>query len=289
MAKVKRDYYEVLGLNKSASEKEIKKAYKKLAMKYHPDRNPDNPVAAENFAEAKTAYEVLNDEEKKSQYDQFGLDAFDANGQSTRGGFGHGFGGQGGGYDDIFGGMFNQQREAPRPQPQKGTDIHSVIEITLADAIEGCQKEIRLPNTTEPLMVRIPQGINKGQKLRVNGKGNPGTLGAGRGDLIVEVSLLEDEKFKRIGNDLYHTVEVPFTTAALGGSFQVPTFTGFLKIKIPEGTQTGRKFRIKGKGVSNVSGSNIGDLIYEVLIKTPETLTAKQRELLTELAKTFEE
>jgi len=278
----KRDCYEVLGVNKSASDKEIKKAYKKLAMKYHPDRNPDNPVAENNFREVKSAYEIVGDAEKRAQYDDFGHGAFDENGQGRQGGFG-----QQGGFDDMFGGMFGQRQQQQRqyqPQPEKGSDIIATIEITLEEAVEGCMQEIKLPNNPVLLEVSIPAGIDKGQRVRVNGKGNPGSLGGGFGDLLVEVGIAEHETFRREGRDLYCLIDTPFTTAALGGSLKVPTFSGFINIKIPQGTQVGRKFRIKGKGIKSMKNDLVGDLIYEVMITTPTSLSAQQRELLEQFA-----
>jgi molecular chaperone DnaJ len=284
----KRDCYEVLGVSKSASDKEIKKAYKKLAMKYHPDRNPDNPVAENNFREVKSAYEILGDEEKRQQYDDFGHSAFDENGQGRHGGFGHGgFGQQGGGFEDMFGGMFGQrqrQQQQYRPQPKKGSDIIATVEISLEEAVEGCVQEVKLPNNPVLLKVTIPAGIDQGQRVRVPGKGNPGSLGGGYGDLLVEVHLAKHDIFRREGRDLYCLIDTPYTTAALGGSLKVPTFSGYINIKIPEGTQAGRKFRIKGKGIKAMKGDLIGDLIYEVVIPTPTTLTYEQRALLEQLA-----
>lgn len=275
----KRDCYEVLGINKSATIKEIKKAYKKLAMKYHPDRNPDNPVAQEKFREVKSSYEILSDEEKRQEYDDFGFQAFDENRP-------RGFNRSSDGFGDMFGDMFNQQRQQRRyqPQPEKGSDIILQLELSLADVIKGCSQEVKLPNNPLPLTVAIPAGINHGQRVRITGKGNPGTLGAPRGDLYIEVDLLEDDLFKREGNDLYCLVETSFPTAALGGTQKAPTFDGFINIKIPQGTQAGRKFRIKGKGITSMKGDSVGDLIYEVKITTPTTLTDKQHQLLTELA-----
>ena len=278
----KRDCYEVLGVSKSASDKEIKKAYKKLAMKYHPDRNPDNPIAENNFREVKSAYEIVGDEEKRQQYDDFGHGAFDENGQGRQGGFGQ----QGGGFDDMFGGMFGQRQQQQRyqPQPEKGSDIIATIDISLEEAVEGCVQEIKLPNNPTLLEVTIPAGIDEGQRVRVNGKGNPGSLGGPFGDLLVEVSLVKHDIFRREGRDLYCLIETPFTTAALGGSLKVPTFAGYLNIKIPVATQAGRKFRIKGKGIKAMQGDLIGDLIYEVVIPTPTELTSAQRTLLEQFA-----
>lgn len=278
----KRDCYEVLGVNKSATEKEIKKAYKKLAMKYHPDRNPDNPVAQENFREVKSSYEILSDVEKRQEYDDFGHQAFDENRRSAHSGFNR----SAGGFNDIFGDMF-QQQQRHQPRPEKGSDLLYSVELTLEEAINGCQKEIKLPNNPQLLMVAIPAGIDQGQRVRVPNKGNPGTLDAPRGDLLVEVELLEHDVFKRQGNDLYCLIATSFPTAALGGTMKVPTFHGFINIKIPQGTQAGRKFRIKAKGVKAMNSDLTGDLIYEVIINTPTRLTEKQQELLSQLAETL--
>ena len=286
MSKDKQDCYKVLGVSKSASEKEIKKAYKKLAMKYHPDRNPDNTVAQEKFREVKSSYEILSNAESRDQYDSYGHAAFDQNGRGGQ----SGFGGQSD-FSDMFGGMFNQgrQQQTYQPQPEKGSDILISVEVSLEESINGCQKEIRLPNTTAPLVVTVPKGINSKQRVRVTGQGNPGTLGAPRGDLFAVVEVLEHDFFKRDQQDLYCDIDVLFTTATLGGTITVPTFTGFIKIKIPQGTQYGRKFRIKGKGIPSMKADHVGDLIYNVKIKIPESLTTQQEKLLTELAETFEE
>jgi len=279
----KRNCYEVLGVSQSATEKDIKKAYKKLAMKYHPDRNPDNPVAQEKFREAKAAYEILNDPESRQLFDDYGHSAFE-NGQARgRGGFG-----QGDDFNDMFGDMFGQrQQRRYQPQPEKGSDIILQLEINLEDAVEGCVKEVRLPNTTTPLSITIPAGINEGQRVHVPGHGNPGTLGAGRGDLFVEINLLEHAFFKRKGNDLYCDLIVSFPVAAIGGSARASTFSGYINMKIPAGTQAGRKFRVKGRGVKAMNSEQVGDLIYSVVIPTPTTLSEEQRQLLTQLAETM--
>jgi len=282
----KRDCYEVLGVNRTATDKDIKKAYKKLAMKYHPDRNPDNPVAQENFREVKAAYEILNDPEKRQQYDDFGHSAFE-HGQG-QGGFGQGgFGGAD--FGDMFGDMFGQRQQRTQqrrrePQPQKGSDIILKAELTLEESIEGCVQEMRLPNTATPLAVTIPAGINQGQRVRVSGKGNPGTLGAERGDLFVEVQLLEHETFTRKGNDLYSDILVSFPTAVIGGTAKAPTLSGHINLKIPAGTQVGRKFRIKGRGIKAMNSEQTGDLIYTVVIPVPEEVSNEEHRLLSELA-----
>jgi len=283
----KRDYYEVLGVTKTASEQEIKKAYKKLAMKYHPDRNPDNPVAQEKFREVKEAYEILNDPEKREQYDDYGHDAFENGQPRGRGGFGQGGFGGGGDFNDMFGDMFGQRQQHQQryqPQPEKGSDIILQVEMTLEESIEGCQKEVRLPNTSNPLAVTIPAGINKGQRVRIAGQGNPGTLGASRGDLFVEVVLTEHEFFTRKGNDLYCDLITNFPTATIGGTAKATTLAGYINLKIPAGTQVGRKFRIKGRGIKAMNSEQVGDLIYTVVIPTPTEVTTEQHKLLTELA-----
>ena len=281
----KRDCYEVLGVSKSATEKDIKKAYKKLAMKYHPDRNPDNPVAQEKFREVKESYEILNDEEKRQQYDDFGHSGLE-NGQARgRGGFGQGGGGD---FNDMFGDMFGQrQQQRHQPQPQRGSDIILQVELSLEDAVDGCEQEVRLPNTTDPLLVDIPAGINQGQRVRVSGKGNPGTLGASRGDLFIEIVMLEHEVFTRKGNDLYCDLVTSFPIASIGGTAKATTFTGHINLKIPAGTQVGRKFRIKGRGIKAMNSDVVGDLIYTVVIPTPTTLTDAQHKLMSELAETM--
>ena len=188
----------------------------------------------------------------------------------------------------MFGGMFNQGRQQThQPQPEKGSDILISVDVTLEESINGCQKEVRLPNTTDPLVVAVPKGINSKQRVRVTGKGNPGTLGAARGDLFAIIEVLEHELFKRTQQDLYCAIDVLFTTAILGGTITVPTFTGFIKIKIPQGTQHGRKFRIKGKGIPSMKSDHVGDLIYDVKINIPGTLTSQQEKLVTELSETF--
>ena len=280
----KRDYYEVLGVSKSATDKDIKKAYKKLAMKYHPDRNPDNPVAQEKFREVKEAYEILNDEEKRQQFDDFGHSAFENGQPRGRGGFGHG----GGDFNDMFGDMFGQrqqqQQQRHQPQPEKGSDIILQVELSLEESVEGCTHDVRLPNTTAALPVVIPVGINHGQRVRVVGKGNPGTLGAPRGDLFVEVVLLDHDVFTRKGNDLYCDLETSFPVAAIGGTAKAATFSGYINLKIPAGTQVGRKFRIKGRGIKAMNSDHVGDLIYTVVISTPTELSERQHQLLAELA-----
>ena len=280
----KRDYYEVLGVSKSATDKDIKKAYKKLAMKYHPDRNPDNPVAQEKFREVKEAYEILNDEEKRQQFDDFGHSAFENGQPRGRGGFGHG----GGDFNDMFGDMFGQrqqqQQQRHQPQPEKGSDIILQVELSLEESVEGCTHDVRLPNTSTALPVVIPVGINHGQRVRVVGKGNPGTLGAPRGDLFVEVVLLDHDVFTRKGNDLYCDLETSFPVAAIGGTAKATTFSGYINLKIPAGTQVGRKFRIKGRGIKAMNSDHVGDLIYTVVISTPTELSERQHQLLTELA-----
>jgi molecular chaperone DnaJ len=345
----KRDYYEVLGVAKTASDDEIKKAYRKLAMKYHPDRNPDNPEAEEKFKEAAEAYEILSDSEKRSMYDRMGHNAFEG-GMGGGGGFGGGFSAEDifSQFGDIFGGAFGgggrQQQRARR-----GSDLRYVLELTLEEAVKGIKKTITFsapapcetcsgkgsqnPNDVETcktchgagqvrmqqgffsvqqtcstcrgqgkiiknpckschgsgvadrqqtLEVTIPAGVDNGDRVRLSGKGEAIRDGQS-GDLYVEVVVREHEIFQRDGADLYMDVPVSIADAALGKEIQIPTLDGRVSLKIPEGTQTGKLFRLRGKGVKPVRTSMQGDLLCRIVIETPVNLTSRQRELLQEL------
>ncbi|WP_318400378.1 DnaJ C-terminal domain-containing protein [Photobacterium leiognathi] len=303
----KRDFYEVLGVAKTASEKEIKKAYKKLAMKFHPDKNPDDPTAADKFKEVKAAYEILTDKEKRTAYDQFGHAAFDNPGMGGghHGGGHQGFnGGFGGGnyadFEDIFGGAFGDMFSNARggrggfgsrhsTRPQKGEDLQYTMEIDLEDAINGASRVIDLPvfegNTqvNKKLNIKIPAGIEDGGRIRLSGKGHPGINGGAQGDVYIQMNIRPHPRYTREGNNLHCKATTDFVTAALGGKIEVNTLGGAISLKIPEGTQNGRKFRLKGKGVTDRKG-NTGDLIVQLHIETPQNLSDRQKELLAEFA-----
>ncbi|ADN77092.1 chaperone protein DnaJ [Ferrimonas balearica DSM 9799] len=345
----KRDYYEVLGVGRDASERDIKKAYKRLAMKYHPDRNPGDAAAEASFKEVKEAYEILADEQKRAAYDQFGHAGVDPN----RGG-----GGFGGGADfgDIFGDVFGDifgGRRGGRQQARSGADLRYNLELTLEEAVKGCKKELKIPslvgcetchgsgakpgtsaNTcgtchgtgqvqmrqgffavqqtcpscggrgkvitdpctscrgqgrvekTKTLSVTIPAGVDTGDRIRLAGEGEAGEMGAPAGDLYVQVHIKEHPIFVRDGNNLYCEVPISFANAALGGEIEVPTLDGRVVLKVPAETQTGRMFRLRGKGVKSVRSHAVGDLVCKVIIETPVNLTERQKELLRELDET---
>ncbi|MUI53400.1 DnaJ domain-containing protein [Aliivibrio fischeri] len=292
----KRDYYEVLGVSKSSTEKEIKKAYKRLAMKYHPDKNQGDAQAADKFKEIKEAYEVLTDPDKRGQYDDFGHAAFQNGGN---GGFGGGFGGgqsQGfGGFEDIFGSafggrsrggfgsggfedMFSQHRQ---PRAQKGQDRQFNLTVDFADAIKGCEQIIELPvnGVNKKINVKVPAGIEDGEKIRFAGKGESGINGGPAGDLLIQINTRPHATLKRDGNDLICPVTTDFVTAALGGEVEIQTLESRFKLKVPAGTQNGRKFRMKEKGVKSRKGVT-GDLLVEITVATPTNLTEEQKTLL---------
>jgi len=348
----KRDYYETLGVPKNASEEEIKKAYRKLAMKHHPDRNHgDTSKDAETkFKEVKEAYEMLSDGQKRAAYDQYGHAGVDPN---MRGGPGaEGFGGFAEAFGDIFGDVFGgaRGRTSGGRQVFRGSDLSYAMEVTLEEAAEGKEAQIRIPSwddcgtckgtgakpgtkpitcTTchgagavqmrqgffsvqqtcptchgsgkiipEPctvchgqgkiknnktLEVKIPAGIDDGMRIRSTGNGEPGTNGGPPGDLYIEIRLKKHELFERDGDDLHCVVPVSMTTAALGGEISVPTLKGAAAIDIPDGTQSGKQFRLRGKGIKGVRSSYPGDLYCHVRVETPVKLTEHQRKLLKEL------
>jgi len=344
----KRDYYEVLGVEKSADAKQIKKAYKRLAMKHHPDRNADNKEAAEEkFKEIQEAYSILSDEQKRQAYDQFGHAGVEgaAGGGNPFGG-GSPFGG--GGFGDIFGDIFGGGQAQP---DNRGSDLKYDLEIDLKQAAEGATVKIRVPKnetcdtcsgsgakpgtsvktctscggsgqvqmqqgffavqrpcpqcsgtgqkietpcTTcrgqgvvrkqKTLSVKIPAGVDTGNRIRLSGEGEAGVRGGQSGDLYVEVHVKQHEIFHREGNDLYCEVPIDIATAALGGSIEVPTLDGKLKIKVPAGTQTGKMFRLRGKGIKAIRHGGTGDLMCQVKVETPVNLSKKQKELLEEFS-----
>ena len=345
----KRDYYEVLGVSKTASDDEINKAYRKLAMNYHPDRNQGEKAkeAEEKFKEVKEAYEMLSDGQKRAAYDQYGHAGVDPN--SGMGG-GFGAGGFAEAFGDIFGDMFGGARARGGRQVYRGNDLSYSMEITLEEAAKGKDAQIRIPSwdscdtchgsgakpgtspktcTTcggqgsvqmrqgffsvqqtcphcrgtgkiipEPcpscsgqgkikrqktLEVKIPAGIDDGMRIRSSGNGEPGVNGGPPGDLYIEIRVKEHDIFERDGDDLHCQVPVSFITAALGGEIEVPTLQGKVAIDIPEGTQAGKQFRLRGKGIKGVRSSYPGDLYCHIVVETPVKLTEYQRKLLREL------
>jgi len=346
----KRDYYEVLGVPKNASDEEIKKSYRKLAMKYHPDRNQGDASAEVKFKEAKEAYEMLSDAEKRAAYDQYGHAGVDPN---MRGPGGAGFGGAGfaDAFGDIFGDIFGQaRRQQGGRQVFRGNDLSYAMDITLEEAATGKDAQIRIPSyddcdtchgsgakpgtsaktcgtcqgsgqvqmrqgffsvqqtcphcrgtgkiipdpcspcngngkikTHKTLEVKIPAGIDNGMRIRSTGNGEPGTNGGPPGDLYIEIRTLKHDIFERDGDDLHCAVPVGMTTAALGGEITVPTLQGEAAIDLPEGTQTGKQFRLRGKGIKGLRATFPGDLYCHITVETPVKLTEHQRKLLKEL------
>ena len=348
----KRDYYETLGVEKNASEDEIKKAYRKMAMKFHPDRNPDSKTAEGKFKEAKEAYEMLSDKEKRDAYDRYGHAGVDPN-MGGGGGFHGGGGGFGDAFGDIFGDIFGGGRGRggnSGPQMYRGADLRYNLEISLEQAANGFDTTIRVPSwdncdtcggsgakpgtapttcTTcgghgqvrmqqgffsiqqtcptchgkgqmikEPctacsgagkikrnktLEVKIPAGIDNGMRIRSSGNGEPGQNGGPPGDLYVEVHIKPHSVFQREGDDLHCEVPISFAKAALGGEIEVQTIGSKVSFTVPEGTQTGKVFRVRGKGIKGVRSGHTGDLFCHVTVQTPVRLTDKQKELLSEL------
>ena len=352
----KRDYYEVLGVSKGASDDEIRKAHRKLAKKYHPDLNRDNPEAAEKFKELNEAYEVLSDKDKRAKYDQFGFAGVDPNYGAGQGGFGGGF--DRGDLGDIFGSFFGGgfgggSTRSRRNAPQRGETLQQRIMLSFEEAAFGCEKEITINRTetceecggsgaepgTSPetcsncrgsgvvtqtqrtplgmfqtqgacpncrgtgkiirkpckkcggagrvrksktLKVNIPAGIDDGQSIQLRGQGGAGVNGGPAGDVIVTISIRPHPIFTREGQDVVCEIPISFAQAALGDTLQVPTIDGKVSYDIPEGTQTGTVFRLKGKGIQNVNGRGRGDQYVRVNIEVPRNLTHRQKELLRE-------
>ena len=291
-----RDYYDILGVSKNASQDEIKKAFRKKARQYHPDVNKDNPKEAEaKFKEANEAYEVLSDETKKAQYDQFGHDAFKQGGGAGAGGFQGGFGGfggQAGGFGDIFGDIFGGMFGGGRQQqgPQKGNDLREDIDISFEDAAFGCEKVINLSSgqgtPAQSLKVRVPAGIEDGKSIRLRGKGGPGMNGGEAGDLLLKIHVDEKPGYERKGMDVYTTISVPFTTAVFGGEAIVNTLKGSVKCKIPAGIQSGSKIRLRGKGIVSMKDPSVhGDMYAAVQIQVPRNLSPEAKQKLREFEK----
>ncbi|WP_418540942.1 DnaJ C-terminal domain-containing protein [Massilistercora timonensis] len=300
----KRDYYDVLGVGRDADAGAIKKAYRKLAKKYHPDTNAGDAEAERKFKEVTEAYNVLSDQEKKKLYDQFGHAAFDGSqgawgGQDPRDGQRYWSGqrsGSNGGYQefhfeggdmddlfrDIFGDSFGR-----RGYRRRGEDLHADISVTFDEAAFGCEKVIHLENgadgSVQSLQVKIPAGIESGKTIRLKGKGHPGMGGGEPGDLLLRVTAGEKPGFERKGMDLYTTLRIPFTTAALGGEATVQTIYGNVLCKIREGTQSGSKIRLRGKGIVSMKDPSIhGDQYVKIEVQVPRNLSPEARQKLRE-------
>ena len=353
----KRDYYEILGVPKNATDDDIKKAYRKLAMKHHPDRNQgdDTKKSEDKFKEGKEAYEMLSDAQKRAAYDQYGHAGVDPSMGGGRPGA-EGFGGFADAFGDIFGDIFGggQRRGGGGQQVYRGSDLSYAMEITLEEAAAGKETQIRIPSweSCEPckgsgakpgtspktcttcngsgtvhmrqgffsiqqtcpqcrgsgkiiaepcltcagagktkkqktLEVKIPGGINEGMRIRSAGNGEPGSNGGPPGDLFIEIRVKQHEIFERDGDDLHCNVPVGMTTATLGGSIEVPTLSTKAEIELPEGTQHGKTFRLRGKGIKGLRSSYPGDLYCHITVETPVKITEPQRKLLKELDESF--
>lgn len=303
----KRDYYAVLGVSKTASPEEIKKAFRKMAIQFHPDKNQGDKKAEEKFKEASEAYEVLSDTEKREAYDQFGHAATSGQGPfGGAGGFGGGgFRGAGGGgpgdpFQDIFGDVFSDifggragaaGAGARRRAPAKGSDLRYTLGITFEEAASGCEKIINFVRhkgtreETAKLSVTVPAGVKEGQRLKLSSEGDAPS-GVAPGDLYVIISLQEHLLFKREDNDVILEVPIPYTDAILGSQVDILTLTGKAQIKIPAGTYSGQVFRLKGKGFPKIGGGGHGDMLVRVIVDTPNSTDSKQKDLLEELRRT---
>ena len=288
-----RDYYEILGVNRGATPEEIKKAYRKLAVQYHPDKNPGDKAAEEKFKEASNAYSVLSDPEKRRMYDTRGHAGVHDMGfegyRNTDDVFRHinlddifgrgGFGGFGG-FGDAFGDAFGQRRTTA---PSRGRDIRMNVSIPFEDTVLGSKKEVNVQG--KRLTLTIPPGIQDGKTLRIQGHGE--SLGSGiSGDLLVTISVQPHPTLTREGADLLTDAKISMTTAALGGSVRIQTLTGNVDLKIPSGSQPGQQFRLRGRGAVDASGRK-GDLRVRLVVEIPKSLSRKQRSLLKELEKTL--
>lgn len=290
-----RDYYEVLGVKKGASVDEIKRAYRKLAVKYHPDKNPGDKQAEERFKEINEAYAVLSDPKKKEQFDQFGSTNFHQkfSQEDIFRGFNVDdmFRDQGFGTDDIFSRIFGDALRRQRGgghgrMAAKGEDFSMEIQVTFREAYDGAEKRVAFmrDGVREELSVKIPAGIESGAKLRVAGRGGAGRMGGSSGDLYLTVTVGADPLFTREGADLVLNHEVKFSQAVLGGYIEVPTMTGAKRIKIPAGIQAGTKVRLKGLGFPLVGEQARGDMYVRIAVHVPEKLSHRQRELVEQLA-----
>lgn len=307
----KKDFYSLLNVSRTATADEIKKAYRKLAMQFHPDKNPGDKKSEEKFKEISEAYDTLSDQKKRDMYDRFGhagaqggFGGGDGNPFGGAGGFGGG-GGAGPGADnfqDIFGDVFGdifggargpgggQQRSR---RPTKGADLRYTLNIAFEESALGCEKVISFmrqrgnKEESAKLSVNVPAGVKEGQRLKLANEGDAGSAGPA-GDLYVIINIQDHPLFKRNENDVTLDLPITYTDAILGTSIEVPTLTGKAMIRIPAGTHTGQTFRLKGKGFPKIGGFGSGDMLVKILVDTPANLTSKQKELIEELAKNGE-
>lgn len=292
------DYYKALGVDKKATPDEIKKSFRKLAVKYHPDRNPNDKSAEDKFKEINEAYAVLSDPKKKEEYDTYGSSGFHK--QYSQEDIFRGFDfsnvykdmGTAGGEDifsRLFGGAFGGGRAQGgfRAGPQRGGDLEMETDVSFRDAAMGAEKLVafRRNGVREELKVRIPAGVDNGSKIRISGKGGQGEAGGAAGDLFLIIRLLPDPVFSRDGGDLFVERSIPFSSACMGTSLDVPTLEGEKRIKVPAGIQPGTKIRLKGCGVKSLGSNTKGDLYVKVAIHVPETLSPEQKKLIEELVK----
>jgi len=292
------DYYKALGIDKKATPEEIKKAFRKLAVKYHPDRNPNDKAAEDKFKEINEAYAVLSDPKKKEEYDTFGSSGFHK--QYSQEDIFRGFDfsnvyrdmGAGGGEDifsRLFGGGFGRGagRGGFRGGPQRGGDLEMEVDIAFREAAQGAEKQIafRRSGQREELKIKIPAGVDNGSKIRIAGKGGQGEGGGPDGDLFLIIRVLPDPVFSREGGDLFVDRSIPFSAACLGTTLDVPTLEGDKRIKVPAGMQPGTKIRLKGCGIEPLGSNAKGDLYVKVAVHVPETLNAGQKKVVEDLEK----
>jgi molecular chaperone DnaJ len=348
------DYYETLGVARDATAADLKKAYRRQAMKFHPDRNPGDDAAQDRFKEAQKAYEVLKDERKRAAYDRFGHEGVNGVGGGGPGGAA-GFGDINDIFGDMFGDIFGGGRRRQRQRSHRGQDLRYTMELDLEEAVHGTNKEIRIPTVgqcgtcngsgsksgrlevcstcggqgqvrmqqgifsvqqtcpacggsgrsiadpcddchgsgqvreTRTLQVKIPPGVDEGDRIRLSGEGGAGAQGGTAGDLYVDVHVRPHPLFQREGDDLFCEVPITITTAALGGQMKVPTLEGSVMLKIPPETQSGKLFRLRGKGVKSVRSRSEGDLLCRVAVETPVKLTREQKDLLKKFQESFSE
>ncbi|HIF18098.1 MAG TPA: molecular chaperone DnaJ [Cycloclasticus sp.] len=346
----KEDYYKTLEVARNASDREIKKAYRRLAMKHHPDRNTDNPDSEETFKVIQEAYAILSDEQKRAAYDQFGHAGVE---QSMGGGGHHGGDSFSDVFGDVFGDIFGGGGGGRRSQVTRGADLRYNLDLSLEDAVFGLETKIKIPTSVscggckgsgsksgksgvcstcgghgqvrmqqgmfsvqqtcptcrgsgsvikdpcgkcrgtgktkdqKTLAVKIPAGVDTGDRIRLGGEGEAGDHGGPSGDLYVQVNVRDHAIFTRDGANLYCDMPISFATATLGGELEVPTLTGKVKLKIPTETQTGKLFRLRGKGVKQVRGGATGDLMCRINVETPVNLTAEQKKLVGQLETSF--